>query len=283
MTDDITLVDLWQILLNRYKLVIGGTLLGTALACLIAFTSQPVYRAEALLAPVSADQRSDGLPALAHQLGDIAGLAGLSFSSGNERRVEALAVLQSRALTEAFVAEADLLPVLFPDKWDASRGKWKADLRGKVPTLWDANELFASKLRKVSENRETGLVTLAIEWTDPKLAARWVAELIARTNDRLRTRAISDSERHIAYLRRQLQTVDAIEIRQSIYRLIESEIKTIMLAQGNDEYAFKVIDPPVVPQEHVRPKRVLIIGVGVVSGFTLSCIAALFLGRRPRS
>jgi uncharacterized protein involved in exopolysaccharide biosynthesis len=277
-SDDITLADLWHTLLYHRWLVIGGTLLGTILALVVAFTTQPVYRAEALLAPVSPDAGSGSNSLLSGQLGGLASLAGVSLGPGNDRKVEALAVLKSRALTYAFVTEAELLPILFAEDWDAEHARWKADDPGEVPGLWEANELFASELRKVIEDKDTGLVTLAIEWGDPELAAAWVNELIVRTNDRLRSSAIEHAERNIAYLKKQIEQTNIIEVRQSSYRLIESEIKTVMMAQGSDEYAFKVIDPPVVPQDKVRPMRSMIVAAGLVSGFVLSCIPALVLG-----
>lgn len=283
MRDDITLADLWQILRERWWVVIAGTVLSTALAVFIAFTSKPVYRAEAVLAPVSENQNSGGLSSLASQFSGIASLVGVTLDPGNDRRTEALAVLRSRALTRAFVEDNDLLPILFSEQWDTKKEGWKSDDPKKIPTLWDADQLFASKIRKVSEDRDAGLVTVAIEWSDPELAAKWVMELIERTNAHLRKAAIERSERNIAYLEKQANSTSVVELRQSIYRLIEGEINTIMLAQGSEDYAFRVIDPAVVPQEPVRPKRPMIIAVGFASGVALSCVFLLFFAEPRRS
>jgi LPS O-antigen subunit length determinant protein (WzzB/FepE family) len=42
-----------------------------------------------------------------------------------------------------------------------------------------------------------------------------------------------------------------------------------MLANSRDEFAFRIIDPAVVPQEKTRPRRAMIAVVGLMGGFIL--------------
>jgi uncharacterized protein involved in exopolysaccharide biosynthesis len=251
---------------------------GLALGAWAAFTMQPVYRAEAkLLLAQPADQANSRLP---DQLGGLAALAGLDFTAASDRKAETLATLQSRVLTDAFVQENDLLPVLFPERWDADRKAWKEG--AKPPTLWDANKLISKTVRKVLEDRKTGLITLAVEWTDPKLAAAWTGEFIERTNKLLQVSAYERATRNIAYLKRQLQETNVVEVRQALNNLMESELKTSMLAQRSDEYAFKVVDPAVVPEEKVRPRRALLLALGLTAGlfiWVFALVAAEAIGQ----
>ncbi len=55
------------------------------------------------------------LSSLATQFGGLASLAGVSVS-GDSRRSESVAVLQSEALTEQYIQANNLLPVLFREK-----------------------------------------------------------------------------------------------------------------------------------------------------------------------
>jgi len=48
-----------------------------------------------------------------------------------------------------------------------------------------------------------------------------------------------------------------------------------MIAEGSKDYAFKMIDPAVVPEVKTKPKRFLIIGVGFALGFIISSLYAL--------
>ena len=75
-----------------------------------------------------------------------------------------------------------------------------------------------------------------------------------------------EAEQSTKYLQQQLGRTGSIEIQQSIYRLIESNTKTIALANAREDYAFRIIDPAVTPERRVRPKRLLILAVGTVLG-----------------
>jgi uncharacterized protein involved in exopolysaccharide biosynthesis len=113
-------------------------------------------------------------------------------------------------------------------------------------------------------------VTLTITWTDPKVAAQWANGLAELTNNYLRQKAISESERNIAYLNDQLAKTSVVALRDSIYSLMESEIKKQMLARGTNEYALKVIDPAVPPEKPTSPKAMLWILMAFCAGLLFS-------------
>jgi uncharacterized protein involved in exopolysaccharide biosynthesis len=119
------------------------------------------------------------------------------------------------------------------------------------------------------------LVTLAIEWKDPEVAAKWAAELVNRVNKRIREQDIEESQRKLAYLNEELNKSSLVELRLAISRVIEEQINAMMLAQSQIEYAFEVIDPAVVPKQRVRPKRTLIVIVAVVLGGLLGIFILL--------
>ncbi len=71
-----------------------------------------------------------------------------------------------------------------------------------------------------------------------------------------------------------------MELQRSIYSLIESEIKKVMIANGSDEFAFRVVDPARVPEQRVSPKRALITAVGLFAGLMIGLVLALALPRK---
>lgn len=234
----------------------------------------PLYRSEALLAPVTEEQEG-GMSRLAGQFGGIAAMAGIDIGAGGGTKEEAIALLKSRALTEEFIDDKDLLKVLFYEDWNEKKEKWNfADPRD-IPTMWDAYEKFDEDIRSVVEDRDTGLVTLVIKWQDPKLAAEWASELIKRVNESMRQRAIIDAEKSLNYLKQELDKTSSVEVQEAIYRLVENQIKKIMLANVREEYSFKIIDPPVAPDidAEVEPNKKLIVILGFVFGF----IGAVFI------
>ena len=48
--------------------------------------------------------------------------------------------------------------------------------------------------------------------------------------------------------------------------MIESQTKTLMLAEVNPDYAFQVVDPAVIPELKAKPKRSLIVVISVLVG-----------------
>ncbi|MEJ1963928.1 MAG: Wzz/FepE/Etk N-terminal domain-containing protein [Gammaproteobacteria bacterium] len=261
----------WQ---SRW-LIVAITLLGVLLGLGSTFVLTKKYTATVLLSPVS-NQSSSGLGALGgalSQLGGVASLAGLSLGSSNSARSEAIATLQSEALTTQYIQDNGLLPVLFSDKWDAAHSRW-ATKTGKAPSLWLGNALFESRVRSVTENAKSGLVSLTITWSDPKMAAAWANGLVQLTNNYMRNKAIEESRRNIAYLNEQAGRATIVELRSAIFTLMESEIKKEMMARGSSEYALKVIDPAVPSEVASFPRLLLMVAGGFLIGAILGLLAA---------
>ena len=269
--NEIRLLDLWRVVVEHKHLVLGITLGSIVLAVFIALFMQPVYRAEILLSPVQ-EEKSSGISSLVSQFSGLGDIPGINLGGGSNNTLEAIATLKSRALTTAFIKEENLMPVLFADRWDAAKQQWHANT--EVPTDWDAFQLFDNNVRFVNMDSRSGLVTLAIEWHDPDLAAHWANLLVQRVNAQRRSEAIHEAETSINYLKQQLATTSSVEIQQAIYRLIEAQEKTIMVANSRSEYTFKVIDAAIAPQERIRPKRQWIVLQGFLIGLIISLFAA---------
>ena len=280
--DEINLRQLWATLMERKGLIVLFTSLVVLATAAVALLMTPIYRAEALLQPVT-EQKSGGLAGLAGNLGGLAALAGISLdgSGGGDKSVS-IATLKSRALTEQFIKDKDLLPVLFYQQWDEEKKDWKTTDNAATPTLQDGFRVF-ELIRMVSEDKKTGLLTLAIEWRDPRQARDWVDELVKRTNSILREKALAEAQKNMDFLEQQIRQTSLIEVRQTIFSLMESQLKKIMLAKGNDQFAFKVIDPAVVPEKKIKPKRTLMVALGAMVGLFISIFYVLLLGavRQP--
>lgn len=268
--DEINLSDLWKILVEQKKLISIIILIATLFSLAYALLATPIYRAEALLAPVE-KEKGGRLGALAGQFGGLASLAGIDLGGGGGGVELAKATLKSRDFTNKFIQDENIMPVLFEDQWDSSTKQWKN--AKNQPSMWKAYKLFNS-IREISQDKKTGLVKLTIDWKDPVLAAEWIGKLVARVNNKLRQEAITESDRSIEYLEAELQKTSVIEIKESIYSLIEAQTKTRMLANTQEEYAFRVLDSAVIPEEKVKPKRALIIVLGAILGGMIGIFSA---------
>lgn len=271
--DEIDLFKLWNTLW-RSRWLIASIIAAFALGSVAyALLMPPWYSANVLLAPVKEKASLD----LAGQLEGLASLAGIG--SGATGSVEAVAVLKSRDFARAFIEDQALLPVLFAEDWDAAANRWKL---ADPPDLRLAVKFFDENIRRVAEDRKTGLVTLSIEWKDPELAAAWANLLAVRLNDHMRQRALAEAEANVKYLRRELESTTVVMLQQSISRLLENEMQKLMLARGNAEFAFRIIDRAEVPRLKSKPRRISIVVVAVLFAGFLS-VFVVFIRDAVRS
>jgi uncharacterized protein involved in exopolysaccharide biosynthesis len=280
---ELRLSELSAVLWRRRWLITWFTLVTTAVAGIGGALLPKTYKAVIVISPVTqttgvGGQLSGVSSLLSSFGGGLASLAGLA-SGSDTKRAESLAVLQSEALTEKYIQQNDLLPILFHKDWDAQNHRWRETDPLEIPTLWKGNEYFKKKVRTVITDSKTGLVTMTIAWRDAHIAAKWANDLVAISNDYLRKKAIDESERNIGYLNEQAAKTDIVAIKQAIYTILQTEINKQMLARGNDEYAFKILDPAVSPERPSTPPPLLLavgallgsLGLSVVIAFIYVC------------
>ena len=264
---------LWFLWRSRWLALATGALCGIAAAA-AAWIITPEYTASVVLLPVNSGGSLPGLGSSASGLSGLASLAGINLSGANQVKTEALATLQSEVLTEQFVRQNDLLPILFPDEWNPVTKQWKPLDREQLPTLWKANQRFKG-IRSVVDDTKTGLLTLSIKWKSPDLAAQWANGLVKLTNDFLRQRSIDEAERSITYLNAEVSRTNTVEVKSAIYALMEEEIKKEMVARGRDEFALRVIDPAVPPEKKSFPRPILWTAGAFLGGIFLGLLVSV--------
>jgi uncharacterized protein involved in exopolysaccharide biosynthesis len=270
-SDSVSLNQLFGVIWSGKWLIILVTFACTLVAFVVASMLPRQYEAESIVAPVSSSSAGaiGSMGSLASQLGGLASLAGLNIGT-DEKETESIAVLQSEALTESYIRDNNLLPVLYARLWDSSRGEWKALEADETPTLWKATRYFRKSVRRVKTDSGTGLVTVTVTWKDPELAAKWANGLVALANQYLRAKAIGESEANIEYLNQEARRTDLVGAKEAIYAILQNEINKSMLARGRAEYAFKVIDPAKTPELHASPNKFLWLVAGLAVGLFLS-------------
>jgi LPS O-antigen subunit length determinant protein (WzzB/FepE family) len=236
--DEIDLWQLWDTIWSGRWLIIAITSLFAVGGVTYALVAQEWYRAEVVLAP--ADKKG-GMSGALSQLSGLASLAGVSVGGGEGS--QPLAVLKSKDFAREFITDMKLMPVLLKN--------WKGD---EEPDIRDAVKIFEG-LRAISDDKKTGLVTLSIRWKDADTAALWANELSRRVNARLRAEALHEAERNVAYLQKEMAQTSVVSLQQSMGRVLEGEMQKLMLARGNEQFAFKVIDRATPPKSRESPKR----------------------------
>ena len=281
--DEIDLKELFIALWKGKWIIILVTVIFAVGGVLYALSQPNTYKSEAVLASAN-DSKSGGLAAMASQFGGLASLAGISLGGGGtDSKAMALATLQSRQFLNAFIHKYDLLvPLMAGEKWsestdtllldpeiyDVQSKTWIREVEpGKTPepTDWEAYKEF-KKIIAVSESKDNGLVTLSITHLSPTIAKQWVDWLVIDLNAWVKKQSLDDARRNISYLEEQIERTSISDMQSVFYQLIEEQTKNLMLAQVQDEFAFKIIDPAVVPEEKAGPKRALICVLAVLLG-----------------
>jgi uncharacterized protein involved in exopolysaccharide biosynthesis len=275
VSDSMDPILVLRTLAKRWHVIAASVAVFLSLAITAILMSTPIYRSESLLA-FNAEQMSGA----ATQLGGLASLAGINIGGSESEKDIAIALLSSRSFLESFVNEHQLLPVLFSSRWDAKAKAWLK----KPPTASDGIEMIRKQLLTVNEDRRTGLIRVAVEWRDRHAAAQWINELVRRVNESTRTWAIEDARNSQRYLAAELEKTGLVELRQSVNRLLESELKKEMVASVRFQYSFRVIDPaqPSDVEDFVRPRRALLVAFSLFSGVVFGCLLALTLNALRR-
>lgn len=261
-------VTFWQ----RKVWLIMGAVIGAVIAFSASFLMPNIYRSKVVAAPVVQGGGNAG-STFRSQFGGLAALAGIDFGSGGGGKDEAIATLRSDGFVRDFIETEGLLPILFSGKWDAIGGKWRDGVR--PPSLEDARIVFMKDVLSVVEDKKTGLIIVEIEWSDARLSALWANRMVELVNERLRQEAIQKARQSIGYLNQELANTEAVDLRQAIYRLIESQINNAMLASVQREYAFRVIDMAVPPERRISPRRRELALLGAFLGVSVAGLLVL--------
>ena len=289
--DEIDLKELFMVLWGGKWLISAVTSLAAAISVVIALSLPNIYTASALLAP--AESAGGGLSGLMKQYGGLASLAGVSLPGGEEgsRAQLGMQLMKSRAFIGDFVERRDILPELMAvESWDAGSGDivfdpesydsasktWVRDVEPpKSPLHRHRKPTRLLEVFGVSEDKQTGYVTVSIDHQSPVVAAQWVNWLVEDVNAAVKAQDVSEAEKSIEYLKQQVANTSLADLQAMFFELIQSQTETVMLAEVRPEYVFKTIDPAVVPEEKSKPSRALICVLGTLLGGMLGVVIVL--------
>lgn len=293
--DEIDLRELFKALWKGKWIIIATTFIFAIGSVLYALSLPNIYKADALLAPAESSN-GGGLSKMAGQLGGLAALAGVNLGGSESSQTElAVQVMKSRQFIEVFIKKHNLLvPLMAAKGWDLannklivdeelynpSTGEWlrkPSGLRGATPTAQEAFDVFRREILNISQDKDSGLYTISVKHYSPYVAQQWVNWLIEDINKVMRERTIAETSQNLTYLNTQLQKTSVADMQSTFYKLIEEQTKSLMLAEVQEEFVFKVVDPAIAPELKDSPSRAVICIVGIFFGAALSIVGVLLL------
>ncbi len=154
-------------------------------------------------------------------------------------------------------------------------------LPNKEPTSEDIYETWLEVL-SVEQSDDKKFVELSIEHFSPTLARDWLILLVQDLNDAVRKRELADSERALTYFQNQLKTASTVEIKELTATLMRSHMESKMMASIYPDYVFTTIDPPQIPEEPSKPKKLVITLVFATLGLLIT-LSFLFYNIPPKT
>ena len=291
-SEEIDLKEFLNILWRGKSVIVVTTIIASIISVFIALSLTNIYRSTAILAPVT--HQENGLGNLnTSQMGNIANLAGISLPQTSVDNTKlGIEVMKSRQFYSEFGLNDDVLVPLMASKgWDIStneliieeseydvnKKQWVRDIsppRSAAPSLQEAHEVFMS-LFSVSQDPKTGFIHISIDHYSPYIAKEWLDKIILQINDTIRYKEINNAELAIQYLQEEINSAQSSELKLGLYKLIQSHTEKKVLARATPEYIFEIIDPPLVPEIKIKPRRSSICIIGAIIGFMLGIFFVL--------
>ena len=292
--DEIDLRELFGVFWAGKVKIIAITAVFAIVSVIYALSVPNQYKATALLAP--AHQHSGGLSGALGQLGGFASLAGVSLGGGESSEAQvAQEIMKSWSFIEGFIKSNDLAVEVYAaegwskgsnelkiddDLYDTSKNQWliRDNDTGepRPPTSWVLFKKF-SEIFSVSEDKQSGLVSVSMEYYSPQITKQWVDMYVAAINKHMQERQVVKVTNNIEYLQAQIEKTSITEMQEVFYTIIEEQIKNKMLAEASPDYAFVALSTSMVPEEKSQPKRALICILGTLLGGMLSVLFVLVI------
>jgi len=217
--------------------------------------------------------------------GGIASIIGGSISGESlDQKSYAIEIIKSRIFIKSISNIPDVFDsvmasngysknskkVLYNDSlYDANQKKWKIN----KPSNEDFYNKFLQNLRISRE--PAGFIQITYTHHSPIFAKSILDIIIEELNDKVKEEDLNNAERSLDYLIKQLDKTQQKDLRESINNLIEENMKIKMLANIDEYYLIKPVDPPYIPEFKSYPARTLMVLLSIISGFILTSLSLI--------
>ena len=290
--DEIDLRELFHVLWDKIFYIGAITSIFSLISIIYALMLPNIYQSQAVMMPMEANQ---GMSGMLGQYSGMASLAGISLpSESGSKAQEAIARIQSlEFFSNSFLPHIKLENLMAVKKWnqasntltyDASAfnsesGQWLRKVKPPTSTIPSSQKAYKQyqAIMSVSEDKKTSFVTLSVEHKSPVIAQQWVEIMMDQIDQVMRDQDRQTARKSIEYLNSLAPTVNYEEIKKALASLQQEQMKRLMMVEANENYIFKVLDSPIIPEMKVKPQRSLIVILGTMLGMMLSVLGVLVL------
>lgn len=278
--DMIDLGAVFAVLRKNFWRIAGISLGVGVLTFLYMFTKPNLYRSAAVIMPAEEESR---------QSAALGALSSLGIQVGGPTKVEDLEVLfRSDDLTVRVFSRHDHWATILGDSYDPKTGTVQPGMLAFLssgrkepgsPGDWDAIRA-AEDAKRVSLNRKSGSLTVSFESTSPQESAAILTEYLDEAKNRLQEEAFARAAKNKKFIEEQIgKTVDPLT-RDRLYSLLGQEVEREMMARNREQFGFRVIDSPRVPDRKSWPSRIRVSFLAIVMSVLIIGIYTVLRERR---
>jgi len=282
----ISLIEILLLLWKKRFFIIISSILAGCLSVIIALNLTEIYKSQALVS-IQSENQSNSLSSMASQFGGIASLAGISLSDGNNKTSYVVETIKSREFLKLLINKYDVTASIMATEYYNKETKeivysdldWVRDGKENflsIPSYLEVHDKYINSLLDININEKTGFINISIEHQSPYFAMEFLTIIIKELNLITKNREISETNAALSFLNEQLENAPLVEIKNSINNLIQSQLNNQMIANIKEDFLLKVLDPPYVPEQRVRPNRAIFCISITLLVFFISIFTVLF-------
>lgn len=287
--DEIDLHELFHILWKMKYIITIVTSAFIVISIVFALMMPNIYRSSAIMMPVEVNA---GMSGMLGQYSGMASLAGISLpSETGSKAQEAIARIQSfEFFSNHFLPNIALEDFMAVKKWNPASNnliydekdfnpetlQWVRKIkppRSTIPSTQEAYEEYL-KIMRINEDKKTLFVSLSVEHESPFVAHALVELIINKIDQVMRDEDRHEATKSIEYLNSIVSRVNYEEIKKALSSLQQEQMKRLMMVEASENYIFKVLDSPIVPEIKSEPSRSLIVILGAILGLLFSILGS---------
>ena len=290
--NEIDLRELFSVLLDGKWIIVALTSFVSIIGIIYSLFLPNIYESETLLAPVNS---SNSIGGALGSYSRLAGLAGVNIPSGGNdgnapkaiQKISSLSFFKKNIMTNIHLPDlmalkswnADTNILVFDDSiFDKNSNSWVRDYsypRQQKPSAQESFKVFINEHLSLSEDKNSGFITLSIKHQSPFIAKQWTELVVNEINTFYRQKDKLEAEKAVSYLNQQISMTSFSEIKEVLAQLLKEETKKLALIEANQFYVFEYINPPAVMEEKSEPRRGLISILSAVFGAMLGILFVL--------
>lgn len=288
-SDAISFKEAVLLIWDQKILIIFSTFLFTFLFAIFTLFLTNIYTSSAVLMP---SKKLNSSSISGSGIGGLASLAGINLPASEEEKdiIHSIETLTSLDFFEVLYSDENFLIELYAikkisgesytlDEKIYKNNKWVGEFRNgsPKPSIFEAHQEFNEKHLKFFYDQKTSLVDISIDHRSPYVANNWLKRVVEELNFFLMKRAKVRAMESNQFLINELSKNSISEVRALIAGLMERNYKDLTMASVTNDYAFRYLDEPRIPDKRSKPARARMCIIFSFTSVILLSIAIILL------